>query len=572
MPLVDKFLLILSLMDAADKRKLVLIGLVSMLNGLLSVAGIASILPFIGLISQPELMESNQYILLFKQLTGLETYGGVVAALGGCSLVLVLFGNLLSAFDGFYGQIFGFQKEHVLTKRLLENYLLTDVLEFEKKKSSERAKEILSEVDRVILDTLFSMFELFSGVLIAVSVMGLLLWVDWSVTLVVTGTLVGVHLLIHNFTSVRLDDLGKEYAALESDLYSDVLGALKLQKEIKLSGISGFFVTRYSNSFRRMVRNRIKHSVIDLLPQYMLEAMAYAVILSVAIYFAVFSNSGTAPITLVGMYAFAAYRLMPAVAGIFNSVEEIWFGSAILDNFVKAFSVKEEDEGSGGVPEASGSIELSDIAFRYSPDSAFHLEALNLEFPSGKMSCIMGRTGCGKSTILNLIAGLYAPAKGTIQVDGQPIDAYASHVWKRRIGFVPPSVNLMPASLYENIALGVAVDKIDADKVRAVSALVDLDSHIMDLKDGYDSVFGEDGLNFSSGQIQKVGIARALYRTPSLLLLDESTNAFDLKTESLVLERLKSIEGMTILFVSHRPSVMQQADLTIDLIDVLKKP
>lgn len=569
MLIVNKFRLILSLFDAADKKKLMLIGSVSMLNGLLSVVGIASLLPFIGLISQPELMESNQYIGYFKDLTGLESYKGVVIALGACSLATILFGNLVSAFDGFYGEIFGFRKEHVLTKRLLANYLNTDVLEFGKRKTSDRAKELISEVDRVILDTLFAMFELFSGVLVAVCVMGLLLWVDWGVTLVVTGTLVGVHLLIHNFTSTRLEHLGKNFADLESHIYSDVLDALKLQKEIKLNGLSDFFVTRYSKSFRRMVSNRIKHSVIGMVPDYVLEALAYGVIVSVAIYFSVFSDSGTAPITLVGMYAFAAYRLMPAIAGIFGSVENIWFGSAVLDDFVKAFKDEEQSEDTTAVAAPREAIGLADISFRYAADGAFHFEGLHMEFPVDAMTCIKGKTGCGKSTILNLMAGLYLPEKGTVLSDGNPVNAYASKGWKARVGFVPATVNLMQTSLYENIALGVPVDEIDQQKVRAAAEVVDLDAHVAELKEGYDSVYGESGLNFSSGQIQKVGIARALYRDPSLLLLDESTNAFDLKTEELILERLKSIAGMTILCVSHRPSVVQHSDQTIDLEDLL---
>lgn len=571
MLILDKFRLILSLMDSKDRHKLVLIGLVSILNGLLSVIGIASILPFIGLISQPELMESNKYILAFKTFTGLESYGAMVVAMGCCSLGLILFGNLVSAFDGFYGEIFSFRKEHVLTRRLLLNYLHTDVLEFSKKKTSERAKEVLSEVDRVILDSLSAIFELFSGIIIALFVMGLLLWVDWSATLAVTVTLISVHLLIHNFTSVRLERLGKDFADLESHLYSNVLDALNLQREIKLNGISAFFVNNYSTSFRRMVRNRIRHSIIDMLPQYLLEAIAYGVILSVAVYFAVFSDTGTAPITLVGMYAFAAYRLMPAVAGIFNSVEVIWFGSAILEDFVKSFEDPNEHLDFAPIPKARKTITLSKVAFRYSPDGAFHLDDFSLELPVGSMSCIRGKTGCGKSTILNLVAGLYCPQKGELLVDGNAINAYGSEEWKRRIGFVPPSVNVMQASIYANIALGTQADEIDRERVKFVSELVELDEHVQGLRDGYDSVFGEEGLNFSSGQVQKIGLARALYREPSLLLLDESTNAFDLNTERIVLERLKAIKDLTILFVSHRPSVMEAADQLIDLEDALKQ-
>lgn len=570
MPFIKKFRLIFSLMDISDRRKLVLIGLVSVANGLFSVAGIASILPFIGLVSEPNLLNTNEYIMAFKRMTGLESYSGVVLAFGGISLFLVVVGNFMSAFDVLYGELFGYRKEHVFSERLLRNYLHTDVLEFEKRKVSERAKEILSDVDRVIIRTLFAMFDLLSGAIVSVCVVGLLLWVNWSVTLVVTGALVGVNVLIHRYSSTRLDDLGKEFADLQTDLYGEVLDSLKLQKEIKLNGIAGFFTARYSSSFLRMTRNRVKHTIIDTMPKYILEVLTYGVILLIAIYFAVFSDSGAEPITLIGMYAFAAYRLMPTVRDVFGSAEDIWFGSAILEDFVKAFSNREEEAGEGEAPPMfRESIGLSCLAFRFSPDSAFHLEALDLDFPVGKMSCIKGRTGCGKSTVLNLVAGLYPPSSGTIVADGIPVDAYGSKAWKRQIGFVPASINIMQASLNENIALGVPPEEIDRERVQAVSELVDLHSHVMGLANGYESVYGEDGLGFSSGQIQKLGLARALYRKPSLLLLDESTDAFDLKTERLVLDRLKKLEHTTILFVSHRPSIMDLADKVVDLDEVL---
>ncbi len=568
--MLDKFRLILGLMNAKDKRQLVLIGFISVVNGLLSVVGIASILPFIGLISEPGLLNSNEYIQAFTRILGITSYGGAVVAFGGISLFMVVAGNLLSAVDGWYGEVFGYKKERELSERLLHNYLHIDVLEFERKKSSERAKEILSDVDRVILDTVFAMFDLISGVIVSAFIIGLLLLVDWGVTLVVSATLLGIYLVIHNFTGVRLDRLGKRYADLEADLYSDVLEALKLQKEIKLNGLSSYFVKRYSKSCGRMVSNRLRHSIISLIPQYAIEIAAYGVILLIAIYFALYSGPNTEPITLIGMYAFAAYRLLPSIADIFDSVENILFGSAILEDFVGAFEVK-DDAGDASAVEcvAKESIALSNVSFRYNPDGVFHLDSIHLEFPVNVMTCIKGRTGCGKSTVLNLAAGLFRPAAGAIHVDGKAIDVYGSTAWKSRIGLVPAAVNVMQVSLYENIAMGVPAADIDRQKVRAVSELVDLDAHILSLRHGYESIYGDDGLNFSSGQIQKIGLARALYRDPAILLLDESTDALDLKTENLVLSRLNQIEDMTMIFVSHRPSVQEHAAKVIDMEEVL---
>ena len=565
MLILEKLRLILRLMDARDRRKLALISLLSIITGLLGVAGIASVLPFIGLVSNPSLMETNRFILAFKEVTGIDSRGGMIIAFGGISLFLIIFGNLVAAFESWYGELFGAQKNRELSVRLLENWLHTDALEFEKKKSAERAKEILSDVERILVDTLFSMLDLLSEFIVTLFIVVLLLWVDWAVTLVVFGVLLVVHLAIHAFTSSYMTRTGKEYTRLESSIFCRVLEALKLQKEIKLNGISRFFVDRFSESSRRMVRNQMWRSVVGEMPNRIFEVVAFGTVLLVAIYFAVFSDSDTEPVTLIGMYAFAAYRLMPSVASIFANLENIWYDSADLEGLVLSLRKPDPDSDPPGACTFRETIALSGISFSFSEHGPFHLDGLDLEFPANRMTCVKGRTGCGKSTVLYLVAGLYQPAAGSILLDGEAVDVYRSDAWKKQIGFVPAQVNLLDASLYENIALGMDYAAIDQERVREVCALVELDGHIQGLERGYDSVYGEGGLSFSSGQIQKVGIARALYRGPRLLLLDESTDAFDLETENTVLSRLTAIKGMTIIFVSHRPSVMEHADCIIDL-------
>ena len=291
-----------------------------------------------------------------------------------------------------------------------------------------------------------------------------------------------------------------------------------------------------------------------------------------ALYFAVFAGKNGQPITIIGMYAVAAYRLIPSVANIFSTIKDIWYDTAILEGVAQSlttYAASEED--SFTMPWPTQTISLREISFAYSESGPFHMEGLNLDFPAGRFTCIKGRTGCGKSTVMNLVAGLYHPSKGTLECDGYPVDAYGSHRWKQQIGLVPAMVNIIEASLYENIALGAEEEDIDSEKVHAVCRLVDLDGLIQGLPDGYGSVYGGDGLCFSSGQILKVGIARALYRDPRILLLDESTDAFDLETERLVLDRLKVLDGLTIIFISHRPSVMEHADLVIDLEEILQE-
>jgi ABC-type multidrug transport system fused ATPase/permease subunit len=543
---------------------------ISLLNGLINAAGIASILPFIGLISEPGILDTNKYILLFKHATGIESYAAVVISFGVISMGMLIVGNTISAFESWYGVLFGATKNQEFSSRLLRNYLRIDVLEFEKKKSAERAKEVLSDVGRVVISTLFSMLDLISEIIVSVFVVGLLLWIDWKVTLVVFSVLISIHFLINSITSNTLDRLGKRYATLEASLYSHVLEALKLNKEIKMNSIAPYFVRRFSFSAGQMVKVSVKSSLVSELPQHVLEVVAFGVIMSVALYFSVFAADEGQPVTIIGMYAVAAYRLIPSVANIFRKIKGIWYDTAILEDVAKSLVVQDEvEDDPHALQWPARTISLCNVSFAYSKTAPFHLDGLDLEFPVNRFTCIKGKTGCGKSTVMNLVAGLFHPAKGTVACDGHPINAFESKSWKRRIGLVPATVNIIQASLYENIALGVEMEEIDREMVHAVCRLVDLDELLCGLPHGYASVYGEDGLCFSSGQILKVGLARALYREPRLLLLDESTDAFDLKTETLILDRLKAMDGLTIIFISHRPSVMGHAHLTIDLEEVL---
>ncbi|TQV70987.1 ABC transporter ATP-binding protein [Aliikangiella marina] len=561
-----KFLLIYGLMNQADKRRLLLIVVLSLVNGVLGVAGIASIVPFIGLISEPELIETNEYLIAFSSYTGISEYSELVVAFAIISFILVLAGNVLSASDVWVSAKFGYFKERQLSGQLLTNYLQADDLEFAKQKQSERVKSVLADVDRVILDTLFAQIDMFASMVMASLIFILLLVVDYQATLIVSAAIIAVYLLVYQIASKRLDRLGKEFADIETDLYSDVLEALKLHREIKLARIQAFFVDRYSETFRDMITNRLKYELISLVPQRVIETIGYASILMIAIYFALEESLGASSLTLIGVYAFAMYRLMPAVEEIFDSFEQIQFGSAILRRLVKQLTKEQPTQIFEPIELKSSSVlKLANISFAYRSNQPLLLNNINLAFELEKFHCIMGKTGCGKSTLLNIICGFYRPNKGTITLDNQAIDLYENNAWQDQVGYVPAKVNLMDVSLAENIALGFDEQQIDNNRLQSLLELVELDSLVGSLKEGVSAIVGDNGLSFSSGQIQKIGLARALYRQPKLLILDESTDALDLASEKRILSKIKKEFQLTIIFVSHRPSVTEFADQIIDL-------
>ncbi len=572
--MLKKIKLLYQLMTPQDKRQLLLILLLSIINGLFNVIGIASILPFISIISEPELVETNAYLRTFVEFFGLQSYTSVVLTFAGISFCLVLLGNVLGGLDVWMSQRFGLMKELTLSHKLLSVYLHTDDVRFFGRKNSERTKNILADVDRVIIDTLFSMLDMLSNILVALFIFILLLVVSVQATLIISLGIIAVYLLVYLFTSNRLHSLGEEFADLETEIYSDVLDALNLQREIKLARKQSFFVDRYYRSFAQMARNRLKSELLSLVPQQVIEVVAFGSILVIATFFAVSAQSNLSAVTVIGMYAFAAYRLMPAVRDIFDGWEQIQFGSAVLRRLIREFSIAD-------VPESRDELEplqqfetlrLSNIHFQYPGSDESCLKNVSLQIEAGRFYCIMGKTGAGKSTLLNIIAGLYRPAEGETFLNNEAISLYDNSTWQRTVSYVPVRVNVMSDSLHGNIALGCADEDIDREKVLNIAKLVRLEDNLNLPASGYDTELGDGGLALSTGQTQKLGIARALYREPKVLLLDESTDALDLETESQVITNIRNAyPALTVVFISHRPSVRNFADEVVELETLLQE-
>jgi len=563
--LLSKLRIIYGLMESKDKSRLLFISLISIANGIFSVIGIASILPFIGVISEPDLINTQPEIIAFKDFTGIESYRGIILTFGSVSFLLVLIGNIVNGLDIWIANLFGLLKEQQLSQRLLSIYLSADDQIFNRQKNAERAKYILADIDRVILDSLFAMLEMFSGVVVALFIFLLLIVVDPMATLVISAAILIIYFSVYGITSRRLDRLGKEYADLETDIYEEVLQALKLQREIKLAQKQSFFIGHYSQAFAKMVKNRLRFELISLVPQGVIEVVAYGSILMLAIYFSLAQQSNYSAITLIGMYAFATYRMMPAISDIFDSFEKIQFGSAILQRLVSEFD-PEPAAPNDTLVSRWKTLTLENIGFTYHGQTQPVLNNINMNFIAGQFYCIAGQTGCGKSTLLNIIAGLYQTNSGNMKIDQKVTTLYHNIAWQTALGYVPTDVQLINGSLLENIMLCEEDEAVDLQRVEEIAQTVALDETLAELSKGYHTRLGDGNQNLSSGQMQKVGLARALYRKPRLLLLDESTDAFDLASEKRILDNLRqSFKTMTIIFVSHRPSVMSQADQVIDL-------
>ena len=269
-------------------------------------------------------------------------------------------------------------------------------------------------------------------------------------------------------------------------------------------------------------------------------------------------------VPLLGLFAAAAFRLMPSLTRIMNSVQGIFYNRPAVDSVYKEFN---QESFQNNINEISSTkifltkeIDLKNISFRYSDSNPFILQDINLNIKKGTTIGLIGESGIGKTTLINIILGLIQPTKGSIHVDGISISENIKS-WQSQIGYVPQNIYLADDTIKKNIAFALPEEKIDNNLVKKAVMNAKLDNLINSLNDGLDTNVGEFGDKISGGQRQRIAIARALYTDPKVLILDECTNSLDVKTEKQILNEVNSLKGKkTIIMITHRLLTLENCD------------
>ncbi|MFC5791200.1 ABC transporter ATP-binding protein [Agromyces tardus] len=362
--------------------------------------------------------------------------------------------------------------------------------------------------------------------------------------------------------------IGEEIAATGLAAWQFLLPGLDGFREARLTGSSNAFIDGFRDARLRRARASREMGILADAPRYLLEiGFVFAILGISAILFTTVSPSEA--ITVLGVFAAASLRALPTLNRISGSLATIRTGRAGLD--IVSDAIDELD--AGGIHEErprslvrfEGDIELRDVSFRYADSEQLVLRNVSLRIPHNTTIAFVGSSGAGKSTLLDLVLGLLTPTDGAVEVGGRAIqDDLAA--WYGELGVVPQDVFLLNDTLTANIAFGVPADGVDRARVREVITMAQLDALVADLPQGLDTVVGERGVRLSGGQRQRIGLARALYRRPSVLVLDEATSALDNLTEHEIASTLAGLQGsLTILIVAHRLSTVRHADRLIFL-------
>jgi ABC-type multidrug transport system fused ATPase/permease subunit len=520
-------------------------------------------MPFIAVVAEPDLVGKNEHLAAVFAALGFATTNSFLVFLGIVALAALLLTNLLVGLSAWLTFRVCHLGEYDLARRLMHKYLALPYAQLKQRNSADLLKMVVTEIDRVVIGTLMAGIGIFADAATTVFIVALLLIVHPWVTIATLAVLAVAYLLIYVLVTPRVKRLGSEFGPLSTSIYRGASEALGAVKEIKVHGCEEHFVDRFSRSLLRSSRNAISYSTLEIVPAQALELIAFGGLVFVTIGMIGRSRDAGDILPMIAMFGFAAYRLIPALKSLFDGVEVVRHNMAAIDPLWRDFSASDvaPHPASGERLRPGQSVSLEGVRFRYPGDAQDTLAGVDLRIPAGSRICLMGTTGAGKSTVVDVLLGLLQPSEGRLVVDGTAIGAHNAGEWQRCIGYVPQVVYLTDDTIASNIAFGLPTGEIEQARLERAARLAELHEFVSgELPDGYRTVVGERGARLSGGQRQRIGIARALYRDPAVLVLDEATNELDLATESRILESLRALRDKTIVFVSHKPSVAAACD------------
>ena len=556
------------ILPARFKKKIPFLIILLFIGLVFETAGLGILIPYFSILLNNNIVQEYPSLIPLLELIGNPSQEELVIY----GIIFILFFYLIKSVFHLYSKwrLVGFVTNLTATimDRLFKVYLNKDYKFHTKENSSEMLKNIQIESQHFVV-LLQSLLELFLEITVLIGVLIVTLLVEPLAVLIVFTTIGLFVISINYFLKEKILNLGKIRRDLDGNISKVVIESLSAIKEIKVYNKEEFFSKYlYSKVFSKAHTTRI-FDFFNMIPRSFIECIA-VLALSLIISISVFAgNSSQEILIVVGIFGVAAFKLIPSANKIISHRQQIIFRKPSVDimyneliNESEIIYNKKEKK-----IKLVDSISVENLYFRYDNKSKYVIKGLNLRINKGDIIGIIGQSGVGKSTLVDLILGLFEPESGSINVDSMNILKNING-WKKIIGYVPQTINLIDEDLASNIMLGINKSDIDNDSLNNAIKLSQLEPFINNLEDGLRTVIGERGIRISGGQRQRVGIARALYYDPEILILDEATSSLDPNTEKEIMNSIDNLIGKkTIIIISHKISTLNNCNKIYKLIN-----
>ena len=555
------------LMSKKEKNKGFLLLSLIIISGFFETIGISSILPFMSLVSNPELINDNYFLNNFYNFLGFNNTNKFLIAVGISTLFLFILSTLIRTFTYLKIVNFAYTFEYSFSKRMLENYLRKPYEWYLNKNTTEIGGKVLTDIGNFTAGFVIPTFQGISQLVVCLLLLSLLTAVNPKVALEIFTILTILYLGIIIWGRSNIEKTGEKRVEANKkryDSFSEIFGSVK---EIKLNTNQDIFIQKYANNSKNFVKSQAILKTYFYLPRAIIEVLVFTVIILLTL--TLLANKSVNInnyIPLLSLYAFASYRLLPAGQELYKAVTSIEFSYPIFKFLLKDYLSAIDKSGIEQKEyinfNLKNNIKLKNINYRYPGSKNKSLNSINMTFKVGSTTGIVGASGAGKTTLVDVLLGLLKKQRGDITIDDEKLSEKEINSLSHHIGYVPQNLYLVDGTIKSNIAFGVNEQYLKNNNVNWAAGIAAIDRFIEEeLEFGYLTRVGEKGMRLSGGQRQRIAIARALYKKPKILILDEATSALDNLTEAEVLNNIKSINhNMVVIMIAHRYSSIKSCD------------
>ena len=552
------------LLNYKQKKNIIFIFALMFVAMILESLSIGIMLPLISVLFKGDIGTSFfSYFFIFGEPEGKSLiYIGLLMA-----LVVFLIKNLALIFNLWQQTKFLRDLQFEITNRLFKYYLKNDYIFFLQNNSAHLYRN-LTDITSSYVTYMKTHMIFFSEIIVFIGIALILFYVDFLGSMAIFFSAGIVSFLIYTFTIDKISLLGKQRNIVGGELNKHLLQGMASAKDVKILDRGDDLIHQVDKNLFKMTKFNHIIQFITGLPRFCFEML---VVFTFATLIFVMINAGRDLIGIIqylAVFAVASFRIVPGASRILHSFQNIKYIEPSIKILIEEFKSKNNSyvrkdhlQKNPNVPlKFQKEINLKNLSFSYPLRKEFSLSKISMTVTKGDFIGIIGETGSGKSTLINLLIGLLQPSEGKIEIDKLDINSNLTE-WYKKIGYVPQSVYLIDDTIKKNIAFGLPNDDIDDDLVGKAVEKASLNKFINDLPNGLETIVGEKGIRLSGGQQQRIGIARALYRDPEILILDEATSSLDQATEKRIIESIKFFKGKkTIIIVTHRLFTVKNCD------------
>ncbi len=532
---------------------------------------IGMIIPFITAITSPEIIFVNDYMKPIIELFSIQSEAELTILLTILFCITAILAASIRLITLWFQTRFCYSLGADLSTQLYKNSLYQPYTVHVARNSSEFISTIVNKTFQSTSFAILPLLNVLSSSLLLLGIVTMLLLVQPLVAISVFtlfGVLYGAVILL---TRSKLDIDSERISFEQDEVVKKLQEGFGSIRDILIGNTQEVYLNSYAASFKALQDAWANVEIIRSTPRFVIEALGIISIALLALYLSSFPQGLIGALPVLAAMALGAQRLLPILQLIYASLSSLRAGFESLVDILELLDEPSQEElikGNHKLIPFNHNIQLKNLSFKYDAQSSLILSNLNIDISKGDMVGIIGTTGSGKSTLMDIIMGLLKPVDGSFLVDGKLIDENNRFGWQSLLAHVPQSIFLIDASITENIALGTPIEKIDFELVTHVAKQAQIHEAIMSWDNEYNTVVGERGVRISGGQRQRIAIARALYKRASVIIFDEATSALDSKTESSVMDSITELsKDLTIIIVAHRLSTLKNCSNIIELYD-----